>query len=856
MPTCVTVTDQLIMGGDVRVFISEPGITAGTGCAQVVGTVSCDIGSTDSVTLDMAGGNDVVTINSTLVRHSVDGDEGEDGLTGSDATEGAFFGVGDSLRGGPDRDTLVGRGGDDQLDGEEGNGDLADGGPGDDSFTFSDRDGGGDVLHGGPGFDGLFVSYFGPDPAPGLAADLAAGTVSAVAATGTFDGIEDLDGDDGPDTLLGSAGPNEIGGDEGEDVIDGRGGPDRLDGEEGNDRLEGRDGFFDQLLGGAGVDTCDADQLDVSTECEGGALLQVAPFGSSPAPDLTAPSCQAQGVPSRVARARLLKRGLLVRAVCDEAGTLAVRLEGTLRRLGRAPPGGPCRRRRAGGRQHAGRGVPAAARAAAGREGRAAPGSPRRSGQARARIERRRRERADADEEGENQVTPTRALVLPITVAALLLPAAPAAAAGTVTRSSADSNVTYTASGVANVVLTDQPQAGGTRVTISEPGILVGMTAVDCQQGVGFVTCDWSATEEGFVSATLGATPDSFDGSALTRSAISVQAQGGADTLRGGNLVFDPEGNSRGDSLNGGAGVDQIFGGDGGDFLTAISEGGELAEAGPGDDEVLTLGGGATADTMRGGPGQDQVWVRASPGVQSFIVDLAAARSTDQAGLDAPDVIEGFEDARTDEGNDVLLGTGAFNVLRSGSGEDRLDAGLGADVLFGEDGADRLEARDGIADRLSAGAGIDSCLTDQLDETSDCEAVEPVSVTPFGAVFPDADPPSCTTPGLAARPRARALARSGIVVRADCDEPGRVSVRLLAALRRVDGRARLARSGDIELAAGTATLDAGGNARVRLRVSRRLRPLLRRNVRLRVVLKAVDATGNRAPRLTRRLRLR
>jgi hypothetical protein len=248
--------------------------------------------------------------------------------------------------------------------------------------------------------------------------------------------------------------------------------------------------------------------------------------------------------------------------------------------------------------------------------------------------------------------------------------------------------------------------------------------------------------------------------------------------------------------------------------------------------------------------------MRASPGVQSFTVDLAAGRAIDQAGLDAPDVIEGFEDARTDEGNDILLGTDGFNVLRSGDGADRIDGRLGADVAFGEAGADRLEARDGVADRLSAGADADTCVTDQLDETSDCESVQSLTVTPLGAVFPDVDPPGCTTPGLAARPRARRLARRALSVRVDCDEPGSVTVRLLAKLTRLDGRARLAARGDLELARASAMLGTGDDAALRLRVGRRLRGLLRRGARLRVELKAVDNEGNRARPVVRRMRLR
>ena len=332
----ITLTDAPA-GMNIRVTVSEPNISAVAPCTDLGDAAFCDIGSTDSVDVSLEQGNDVATVNGTLVRYTLDGEEGEDTLTGSDATEGAFFSVGDSIFGGPDRDTLIGRGGDDNLDGEGGGGDSVDGGAGDDAFTFFEGDGTGDVIRGGPGFDILFASYFGPDPAPGLNVNLAAGTVTVVGATATLQSIEDADGDDGPDTMIGTAGPNQLDGDEGNDVIDGGAGPDRLFGELGNDRLEGRDGFFDQLTGGLGTDTCDADQLDVRSGCEAGALVQLPPFGSAPTPDRTAPACVTQGVRARMRVRALLRRGLAVQFTCDEPGRLVARLVGTLRRLGRRP---------------------------------------------------------------------------------------------------------------------------------------------------------------------------------------------------------------------------------------------------------------------------------------------------------------------------------------------------------------------------------------------------------------------------------------------------------------------------------------------------------------------------------------
>jgi Ca2+-binding RTX toxin-like protein len=334
----VTFTDAAAPGmGMTRVTISETGVVAGAGCVQQVNAAYCDIGDTDSVTAQLAAGNDVATSNGTRVRYSFEGEGDDDTLTGADADQGAFLTVGDTLDGGPGRDMLFGRGGDDFLSGDEGDGDVAEGGEGRDSFSVSEEDGVGDVLRGGPNFDSVGISYFGPDPPIGGNVDLAAGTAAVAGASARLESIEDASGTDGNDLLLGSSGVNQISGDEGNDTVDGRDGADRLKGDAGDDRLEGRDGFFDLLTGGSGSDTCDADQLDVLESCEAGALVQLPPFGSPPPPDRAGPTCAVSELPARVPARRMRRRGLQVSATCDEAGRLAARLLAKFTRAGGGP---------------------------------------------------------------------------------------------------------------------------------------------------------------------------------------------------------------------------------------------------------------------------------------------------------------------------------------------------------------------------------------------------------------------------------------------------------------------------------------------------------------------------------------
>jgi Ca2+-binding RTX toxin-like protein len=326
--------------GDVRVFIEDPnGVTPGMGCVSVSAPtlVRCDVDSSDRVNADLGAGNDVARSETNLVGNFLDGEEDDDRVTGTDAAENPFgSSISENIDGGPGRDELFGRAGHENLDGGEGDGDVVDGGEDDDSLGFSDDDGTGDVLRGGPGFDSVSLFWGGPDPVPGAVVDLAAGSASwpGVSAA-ALEGIEEVFGYEGPDTLLGNGLINDLSGREGDDTIDGRLGPDDLNGGPGGDTLEGRDGSPDLLDGGLGADTCNADQFDLRANCEGGELVELPPFGTPPDPDRRAPACTARGLPGRIDADRVRSRGLAFRASCDEDGTLAVRLVGTLRRTGR-----------------------------------------------------------------------------------------------------------------------------------------------------------------------------------------------------------------------------------------------------------------------------------------------------------------------------------------------------------------------------------------------------------------------------------------------------------------------------------------------------------------------------------------
>lgn len=447
---------------------------------------------------------------------------------------------------------------------------------------------------------------------------------------------------------------------------------------------------------------------------------------------------------------------------------------------------------------------------------------------------------------------------LAVCVVTLVLPPS-AFAAGTVSRVSATSSPSYTNAAAAEVVVTDAPDgAGGVVVTIAETGISITGPQNGCTDNGDSVACTFAADEDPDVSATLSAQTDSFDAGALTLTTVTVFGGNGDDELTGGNDTQNRFGNPIGDSLFPGEGAARVVAGDGNDQVGLSDDGADVVDLGPGDDRLITVYSGPdlAADMLAGGPGVDQYWAR--PGVTpgtAFTVDLAAGTAVDSAGASAPDPISGFENLRTDEGNDTLLGDGGPNELMGGAGNDRLDGRLGSDQLFGQFDDDRLEAQDGVADRADGGPGTDVCLLDQLDQDAECETREVANLTPFGVVFPDVTPPTCTA-SSGARPRARRIAQRGLAVTLDCDEAGTVRARLLGRIRRLGTGAGAARAGDIELARRNAAVGPAGRAKLRLRVGRRYRRLLRPGTRLRLQLTAVDTAGNRARLPVRRLRLR
>jgi Ca2+-binding RTX toxin-like protein len=186
-----------------------------------------------------------------------------------------------------------------------------------------------------------------------------------------------------------------------------------------------------------------------------------------------------------------------------------------------------------------------------------------------------------------------------------------------------------------------------------------------------------------------------------------IHAGGGDDwvTPRGGqSLVLGGDGDDRISGVDavgltawGQAGADYLFGGAAGDRLIG-GDGYDVLLGRRGDD---SLSGGGTADSLRGGAGRDAL-----------------------DGGPGNDVLDG-------SGTDVRARRGdRADALRGGVGDDYLIGGRGADFLNGQAGDDVLLSRDGFADRLLGGFGLDRAYIDFRDALRSVEQCSTTRVPP------------------------------------------------------------------------------------------------------------------------------
>lgn len=202
-----------------------------------------------SINVQGGNGNDVI-IGSPDLAMTVQGQDGDDSITGGTAD--------DTIFGGDGNDTISGQAGNDSIDAGDGD-DVVTGDDGDDTILADD---GNDTVSGNVGND----SILGGDGLDSLSGNEGLDTVNGNSGADTISGDDGADfllgggGDDlisgglEGDTIIGNSGADTLSGDDGDDFVDGGNSNDSIDGNEGDDTLNGMAGN-DTLDGGGGNDT-------------------------------------------------------------------------------------------------------------------------------------------------------------------------------------------------------------------------------------------------------------------------------------------------------------------------------------------------------------------------------------------------------------------------------------------------------------------------------------------------------------------------------------------------------------------------------------------------------------------------
>jgi len=211
----------------------------------------------DTITIAPSGANIVVTRGSDSAQFAAstvnviiaDGLGGDDTITNSTALKA-------TLRGGDGNDTIFGGVGVERIIG----------GAGDDSLWGGD---GADRIYGEDGFDSLFGNGGNDRIEGGAQSDHIRGNGGHDHLYGNG-GNDHIYGGESGDSIYGQAGNDQLFGEGGNDHLyaDDGSGDDTVSGGAGDDFIISRDGFIDHVNGDGGHDTADADSIDVLTSIE------------------------------------------------------------------------------------------------------------------------------------------------------------------------------------------------------------------------------------------------------------------------------------------------------------------------------------------------------------------------------------------------------------------------------------------------------------------------------------------------------------------------------------------------------------------------------------------------------------
>jgi Ca2+-binding RTX toxin-like protein len=258
---------------------------------------------------------------------------------------------------------------------------------------------------------------------------------------------------------------------------------------------------------------------------------------------------------------------------------------------------------------------------------------------------------------------------------------------------------------------------------------LIDIEAIHVDMGAGVDTLLYINTLAA-VSVNLAAA--SASGFAALAGVENVFGGAGGDALSGDGGVNQLQGLGGDDTLQGGGNNDILLGGDGADALNG-GTGNDSVQGGAGDDSFVwawgdgvdSFNGGAGFDVMTGtGSSADNivraVWTGAVlsgtlncalSGVESVSVDMGAGTDTliyTAAGAVSVDLAAGTATGfAAIAGIEVAIGGGGGDVLSGDAGANQLLGLGGDDALNGAAGADILLGGDG-ADALNGGTGNDS----------------------------------------------------------------------------------------------------------------------------------------------------
>jgi Ca2+-binding RTX toxin-like protein len=243
-------------------------------------------------------------------------------------------------------------------------------------------------------------------------------------------------------------------------------------------------------------------------------------------------------------------------------------------------------------------------------------------------------------------------------------------------------------------------------------------------------------------------------------------------------------------------------------------------------------------------------------GVELVRIDAGDREDQVTAALPIPVALLGGQGAdrlRSGPADDTLAGDAGDDTLSAGDGADTLIGGAGVDDLSAGAGGDTVNVRDGLADRVRCGDGVDEVRADTLDEVdADCEAVAREATVPppdDGGGGRDRTAPRVEA---GASTRQRIGRRPGVRVAATSSERGTIAA---SGVLDVAGLGLPLRSRRARVTV------AGGGAELRIRLSRsqvrEVRRALRRGRRVTVRLSVVatDAAGNSAATRAPRIRL-